>query len=1644
MAKKRLNKKIAIIGSTVFVLLGLVAIGIILYLSRDPQKFIKDGDQAYQAAERETDPNARLEQYDMAAKNYLRARARTKSDSLKIEILFKLIDVYLKTDQWNNILGCWNNVIQIDPRNVKARFARLKYLYIFVDSIAELGLRGGPWKEVATQTTDFIDNVDSSVLSDDVSKWDSFALEEKSPAKKIDSYLYLLRGKANLEIANMGGVTNPDELLAKSTEDMEKVKELEPENIDACWYLAQTIIAKGELFASRGQAKERDQARQQAKEILEQAVKAADANPRAHINLLRIETGMARSGEGDTASAQKRIQSLEPRYLALVDKFKSSPEAFSMLADFYQTLGYKNLDKAIQAIEKAIELDANNVNYAITTAHLYYRKFSIGSMQGGKQTSYFDKAVDIARNALALPDAQDKPGPRNYANKRNKASLYEFMANCFIERVFESMAESAVPAESQDKTWLAQAEQAVHEIEQLAGSGEDPRVIKWEGMLELARGNNDVAIKKLYTIYEQVKAAGAGDSQISYALARGFKNSSEVGAASEFVMSALRAGVAVDKPEAFLDYADLMLKQQAYNEVLGAANAFEQNLWPSERARLLRISAYIGAKQVDEAEQELAKANPDDPNIIRLNLSLAQAKMSKVLYSLVERRLKGDSNELPQSEKTLESQPLNVVMTDELKGYSDTIGKLLEKLLKVDPNSVSTAAISQICSSYIREGNVEKARSTISGILKYSPQNTTALFYKRLLSEPDPNNVSPEKSKEIEMTVLMSIDNPVMQSMELGSFYLKNGEPNESVAEFKKILNLPLPAREDVADKKLYNETMEAQQFAATYLSDVALRNKDVELAEKILSTAQHNNLDGCQGKFFAAVVPVIKEDYKSALEALNECLKESPVFSLAYSLRGKVNAALGNEPASIADMQKAVSFNPLSGDIARDYALALHRRNEKLGNNITPKQVAETKNAIMMAARLNSEQISTSLQGLYADYVGKDNPEDALAIRDRLQKISPNIENAFMLGKMAMQMALRETTTPSQKQFYYNKASSAFEQALAYDPNNKLVLDNYAEYFRVTGQNEKAEELLGKSKDKRLLWLYYYRDGKFDEAKKILNDLYEADSKDPYTIRGLVLLAERDANQQTVKRYSEELLSVEDTAGNRLSQIQTFLNVGLLKEAENKLQSFKDKYPDEKRALYFEANLATRQGQMQKAMDLTNRILETTQDNSSVWQLRGNINFFMGKYDQAILDLNKSKSLLDNPITRLLLAKAYLQNGLEEYAITELKNAIDNPQAPMESRLLLEQIYSRSGKKEELQRFYKTTLEKFPDDAFWLNRAAGFALFQKDSEGAEKLYTKALEISEAKKLPGTGEILNGYLQAILTGGKLDKLFEQAGKYIDGDFASVAFINMAQAKLKLGDKTTAIQYCRKAVDKAASDENLGSWILERMYYLLGPDEVSAYCNEKLQADPQSLVANIAMYNLAKFKQEYNKAVDYIDKCIQIIGPNSPKKVDFTTLKVAILQLLYVKTSDKNYLEKAITEYESLLEKMPNNTDVLNNLAYLLVENNEKLDKALQYSETAHDLKPNDAGFSDTYGYVLYKNGKYAQAEESLEAAIQQFELSKTSVPSEVYEHLGMTKEKLGNNAQALNAYKQALEAGGDKLPQDITDRIKSAVERLSK
>jgi len=229
-----------------------------------------------------------------------------------------------------------------------------------------------------------------------------------------------------------------------------------------------------------------------------------------------------------------------------------------------------------------------------------------------------------------------------------------------------------------------------------------------------------------------------------------------------------------------------------------------------------------------------------------------------------------------------------------------------------------------------------------------------------------------------------------------------------------------------------------------------------------------------------------------------------------------------------------------------------------------------------------------------------------------------------------------------------------------------------------------------------------------------------------------------------------------------------------------------------------------------------------------------------------------------------------------------------------------------------------------------------------------------------------------------------------------------------------------------------------------MFLTLGADEVSSYCEQRLKTNPDSLPTNFTMFNLARIKGEYDKAVDYISKCIELTEPDTQHGLEYKFRKAELLTIAYQKTSDNRYLKGAITDYESLLAKMPNNINVLNNLAYMLAEKNQRLSDAVKYAKKALEQMPNDPIFMDTYAYVLYKNGQASKAAELLTSAMQQYRQDEIVASPEVWEHLGMVKEQLGEKAQALIAYKRALQVGADKLPEPVRQRITLAIERLSR
>ncbi|MBP3774341.1 MAG: hypothetical protein ILA34_03195 [Bacteroidaceae bacterium] len=116
-------------------------------------------------------------------------------------------------------------------------------------------------------------------------------------------------------------------------------------------------------------------------------------------------------------------------------------------------------------------------------------------------------------------------------------------------------------------------------------------------------------------------------------------------------------------------------------------------------------------------------------------------------------------------------------------------------------------------------------------------------------------------------------------------------------------------------------------------------------------------------------------------------------------------------------------------------------------------------------------------------------------------------------------------------------------------------------------------------------------------------------------------------------------------------------------------------------------------------------------------------------------------------------------------------------------------------------------------------------------------------------------------------------------------------------------------------------------------------------------------------------------------------------------------------------------YDSSLVYNPSNVSTLNNYAYFLALEKSELDKAERMAALAVKYEPDEPTFLDTYAWVCFVRGDYAKAQIYIEQALKNIKGGSTD--SSLYEHAGDIYIHLGQVEDAVNAWKRALEAGGD-------------------
>jgi tetratricopeptide (TPR) repeat protein len=129
-------------------------------------------------------------------------------------------------------------------------------------------------------------------------------------------------------------------------------------------------------------------------------------------------------------------------------------------------------------------------------------------------------------------------------------------------------------------------------------------------------------------------------------------------------------------------------------------------------------------------------------------------------------------------------------------------------------------------------------------------------------------------------------------------------------------------------------------------------------------------------------------------------------------------------------------------------------------------------------------------------------------------------------------------------------------------------------------------------------------------------------------------------------------------------------------------------------------------------------------------------------------------------------------------------------------------------------------------------------------------------------------------------------------------------------------------------------------------------------------DNLSLIMSKAILSLVE--KDTVTANKYIEKYISIHKSDSPSEEDI----VLDLAFLY---REAGILEKAEEYYRSALSLQPENPNIMNFLAWLLIDKEININEGLELIDKALELSPDDWYILDTKGWGLYKQGKYQEA-----------------------------------------------------------------------
>ncbi len=533
--------------------------------------------------------------------------------------------------------------------------------------------------------------------------------------------------------------------------------------------------------------------------------------------------------------------------------------------------------------------------------------------------------------------------------------------------------------------------------------------------------------------------------------------------------------------------------------------------------------------------------------------------------------------------------------------------------------------------------------------------------------------------------------------------------------------------------------------------------------------------------------------------------------------------------------------------------------------------------------------------------------------------------------------------------------------------------------------------------------------------------------------------IAEAKGDYATAVLEFQDALSLDPNAGIYYALGKNYYNLNKLSLAIQNSRKAVELNPNRKEYYVLLSNVYSTARQFDSAAATLENALQLDSTDVELYYKLARL-YEASKPLKAIETYEKVASIIGPDWNVLIrVAELYEKLGNLDAAVLSIEKLVSLDPANVSLQKILIEFYQKSKELDKALGVVNDIIELTPDDLDARERKAQILIAQNKWDLAAEEYNYMLK---QKNVPLDIKIRIGasYFNRSLSDSTLAKITKEFFQTIDKDTLDWQ-VKMFLGAVAINEKkdSLAIEYFKVVTDLARW--NVDAWIrLGGLYFDNRKyEEAVKVMDEAIELFPDDFTTNLILgLSLAQL-DKHSEAKSYLKKSVEL------KPDDITSLSSYAYTLSQLKENDLavKYLKQALTinpddvnllgtlgliydsmekwaecdsVYERALQIDSQNALVNNNYAYSLSERGERLDIALKMVEIAIAAAPDNTSYLDTIGWVYFKLGKYKEAKNYLEKAI---EIGGESAV--MLEHLGDVMSKLGDTQKAKMLWQKAYE-----------------------